>query len=135
MNFTPEQINLCKQIAEKYRKEMQYGDWYWHECEPTLENPFLWTTKDMYAYATGEKKYILPLWTVSDCLEFLKSRIFYGSISDVGAYYEASYKKVVIGENDEDKSILVGSGVCETPLEACLKAVIEVLKNERTKAS
>jgi len=73
-------------------------------------------------------KNLVPLWTISECLEFLKSRSFYGSISSVGSYYETYYKKMIIGENDEDKSIKVYSGIVKTPLEACLKAVLAVLE-------
>jgi hypothetical protein len=130
MKFTKEEISLCKQVAEKHRKEVESGDWVWVR---KYHNYFLviialvnrvQISNEGWFDITG----VIPLWTISDCLGFLKSRSFYGSISDVGSYYETYYKKMIIGENDEDKSIKVYSGIVKTPLEACLKVVLVVLE-------
>ena len=127
MKFTKEEISLCKQVAEKHRKDIKYGDWYWSNSH----------NKPLIAIAGGfkanEQKHfgVFKIWTISDCLEFMKSKSFYGSISNVGSYYETYYKKMIIGENDEDKSIKVYSGIVKTPLEACLKAVLAVLEESK----
>ena len=139
IEFTKEEISLCKRVAERHRKEIERGDWVLYgkdeirlaeRIKVNLElNDIIWIgDNDSTGVVSQNNSEVTPLWTISDCLEFLKARIFYGSISDVGSYYEAYYKKVIVGENDEDLSIKVQSGTCKTPLEACLKAVLAVLE-------
>ena len=122
--FTKEEISLCKQVIEWYEKEIEFGDWYY---EKDSDDIFLCEeTNGQYVFPN-----LIPLWTISDCLEFLKSKTFYGRISDIGANYEAVYKKTIIGENDEDLSKVIWIRNTKTPLEACLKAVLAVLEEEK----
>ena len=79
MKFTKEEKNLCRKIAKKHRKEIEYGDWYY-----TTEYPeekyrariykYRWT--GMADRTINKRKEIIPLWTISDCLEFLREKFF-----------------------------------------------------------
>jgi len=73
MKFTKEEINLCKQVAERHREEINEGDWY---HEPTDNSIRL--CKDNLSFlqeAVSQRKFgVTPLWTISDCLEFLNQR-------------------------------------------------------------
>ena len=65
MKFTKEEISLCKQVAERYRKEIEYGDWF---CLNVDEDCYLW--KEEFTRPDVPEE-CFPLWTISDCLEFL----------------------------------------------------------------
>ncbi len=133
MKFTKEEISLCKQIAEKHRKEVEYGDWFIMPSDPHLFPTVLESSPAHKLWQSEINKKAIPLWTISDCLEFLKSKSFYGGLLDRGKYYVANYTKAIIGEDNEDLSIRVRSGTANTPLEACLKAAIAVLGEEAGK--
>ena len=137
IKFTKEEISLCKQVAEKHRKEINTGNRVIDGLASGILLIYRKVQKGFYLECVDEKGCLVtrtkqtidfPLWAISDCLEFLKSKSFYGSISNVGSYYETYYKKIIVGENDEDLSIKVYSGIVKTPLEACLKAVLAVLE-------
>jgi len=124
---TKEEINLFKQIAKKYRKGIDYGDWYWHEVD---EDVFLHSTKEKYPYvADAEHAYIIPLWTISDCLEFLREKGYRcagGSENKDGTWW--------FSFTNTDRSIAGGfyyQGVGKTPLEACLKPVLAVVEENK----
>lgn len=134
MKITKEEISLCRRVAEKHRKEIKYGDWY----ISIDSRMYLWLSSSLFnkefvdsCEPKNQADKIIPLWTISDCLEFLKSKSFYGALSDIGSYYETHYRKIIIGKNDEDLSIRVQSGITKTPLEACLKTVLAVLEEEK----
>ena len=72
MKFTEEEISLCKKIAEKHKKPIEYGDWYWDEGQKR-------TVICAVRLAHIEEapyfiKNCFPLWTISDCLDFLNKR-------------------------------------------------------------
>lgn len=112
--FTPEEIDLCRQIAVKYRKEIKYGGWYFADNESHLYDSHF---KEKFLTPNTE---IIPLWTISDCLEFLRRK----------------YKSILIQYIWEGWSVTVSTEPSyhivsfkydgETPLEALLCAVLAV---------
>ena len=123
MKFTKEEISLCKQVAQMWRKPIKYGDWFLNKGGVYAK---------IWPYGHNCKRIdVIPLWTISDCLEFLRDRALY-----------------LLGLNQSDECEFV-CGFCEvddmgmriidetakwvegtTPLEACLKAVLAVLEEE-----
>jgi len=133
MKPTKEEIDLLKQIAEKHRKPIEYGDWYWHEID---EDVFLHSTKEKYPYvADAEHEYIIPLWTIFDCLEFLNKRgVAIENLHQPGWKNWSILIKHVSVLHIKDakwtgKELEIRSN--KTPLEACLKAVLAVLEEKK----
>ena len=121
MKFTKEEISLCKQVAEKHRKEIIFGVWF-HDLEDPEHLPFLWCN------LTDElkRKSAVPLWTISDCLEFLEERGWDAyDMSSWGG--DASMKIVHIKPGETSKQFGFRS---TTLLKACLKAVLAVLEEK-----
>ena len=126
IEFTKEEISLCKQVAEKHRKDIEYGDWYWSNSH----------NKPLIAIAGGfkanEQKHfgVFKIWTISDCLEFLRERAFY--LEGLCQVDECEYECDVSEMDDmglvrHTKRHFEG----KTPLEACLKAVLAVLEEKK----
>ena len=124
---TKEEINLFKQIAKKYRKGIDYGDWYWHEVD---EDVFLHSTKEKYPYvADAERAYIIPLWTISDCLEFLEEKTTDWSLDkdiDREGRQTGKFSFWWMPSPKYKDNYRLG----KTKLEACLKAVLAVLEEK-----
>ena len=127
--FTKKEISLCKQLAEKHRKKIGEGDWYISESSeyktgwssPMLnDNDYEPVKMKLTGIFDDKDRNDVPLWTISDCLEFLREKFERLRFCDD--------KKLEV-------QIWLPDGfyyhVGKTPLEACLKAVIEVLKNEK----
>lgn len=117
MKFNKEEISLCKQVAEKHRKEVEYGGWYIsYDKEIRLKTFF----------GTGfEEEKSIPLWTISDCLEFLREK---GSEwVDIRIHYPDT---VVVewAKRAKDVNLMENYRTGDTLLEACLKAVLAVLE-------
>lgn len=121
--FTKEEISLCKQIAEKHKKKrLELGDWYLlkllHEKEQIRlygnQKPWIILTKDF-----------IPLWTISDCLEFLRKRGW----ALCNHYDDLKDKNVVILFGRGESELLEGKGKADN--EACLKAVLAVIKESK----
>ena len=119
MKFTKEEISLCKQVAEKYKKRVEYGDWYLNEKSNI---PYLWKSIPPFKYI---HKNIIPLWAISACLEFLRERckdhvllIHEEDLDDDEEWY------LWFDEYKETQQWDKG----KTPLEACLKVVLAVLE-------
>jgi len=143
MKFTKTEIDLCKQIAERHRKELDVGDWFYVKMsdsdEPYIgcvtntdkdrERPRLWDCYD----ASFEIAIVIPPWTISDCLEFLRERKRIDG--EIRLAYIDHHDKYFAHIFEEDASairtkiILVESG--KTPLEALLKAVLAVLEEKK----
>lgn len=120
MKFTKEEISLCKQVAEKYRKKIEYGDWFINIKSGDV--PFLYQYGCQYS---GN----FVLWTISDCLEFFKERAIY--LESLCRTDECEYM-CAISETD-DLGLVRGTARSfegETLLEACLKAVLAVFEEE-----
>ena len=109
MKFTKEEISLCKQIAERHKKKIGYGDWY-----VNYDSKVRIKTFSGKGYREEES---MLLWTISDCLEFLGEKFERLRFCDDG--------KVEV-------QIWLSDGfyyhIGKTPLEACLKAVLAVIK-------
>jgi len=134
IKFTKEEISLCKQVAEKWRKPIKIGDWIIpksYDGKPSIILRIYENTPLHYFFTpfdnTGEE-YILgylevdfPLWTISDCLEFFEKRDYQVEIKRVADSWFIEIWK--IGHKAESIKEWIAK-----LLEACLKAVIEVLK-------
>jgi len=127
MPITKEEISLCRQIAEKYRKEIIKGDW-WHRNKG--ENPGYPAevvlvigegTAAVFNDISNHKRLYhhgFPFWTISDCLEFLDKRMYtFERAVQLGSIFNVSFISV-------DGKQKKGSG--DTMLEACLKAVLAI---------
>ena len=148
IKFTPEEINLCKQVAKKHRKEIVQGDWIvnsknkrflvsgvelWKSQRPGLEHTMAYDLdpvdrlEDAIVTLDEQIKEYIPLWTVSDCLEFLKKKGFH-RISLI--CWSDSNVDLWITEKKGENAIydIIGQ---KTPLEACLKAVLAELEETK----
>jgi len=123
--MTKKELNLCKQIAEKYRKEIKYADWYWS----TSYNEPLLATDGGFRIKEQEHHGVFKIWTISDCLEFLKEKNRWVRM-DTRPKEEGSTTRIWIFSefNLEEAWIKHPSYDGKTPLEACLKAALAVLE-------
>ena len=115
MNFTKEEISLCKQIAEKHRKKVGHGDWYLLNKALVLSVFPVSNEKDFYSVR------VIPLWTISDCLEFFEKKGFQ-------TFLIMELAKGWGCDGYLGNKIYSGEG--NTILEACLKAVLAVLEEK-----
>lgn len=126
IKFNPEEISLCKQVAKKHKKEIGKGDWYISEdsdYKTGWSNPML----NFSDYAPVKKKLPgifddkdrndIPLWTISDCLEFLGDKIGVIELWRTGRTLKWMFRK---GDQKWWSA--------KTPLKACLRAVLAVLE-------
>jgi hypothetical protein len=123
MKFTKEEISLCKQVAKKHRKVIEYGIHLYDEFKD-----FGFVYVDTYFQRLNIAKTpndYIQIWTVSDCLEFLRDRckdhvllIHEEGLEDDEEWY------LWLDEYKETQQWDKG----KTPLEACLKAVLAVLE-------
>lgn len=74
MKFTKTEIDLCKKIKEKKKKEVLYGDWFYSENfkEVVCNIPFINPIRDREIL--NRDKSATPLWTIEDCLGFLEEK-------------------------------------------------------------
>ena len=133
MKFTDEEIRLCKLIAEKERKEIKHGDWIYHE---PYKNYFLVVNSVIFQYQIQGGKWFdkqkkesrkinTPLWTLSDAIEWLKKKGWWARI-DLGIDDTRIYMfhEDLPFKNWNKYPMYKG----KTFLEACLKAVLAILK-------
>ena len=136
MKFTKEEISLCKQVAEKYRRVVEEGDYLsfidktwlvYHTTGPWIS---VISRGAKHAISTNldDKNEWFPLWTISDCLEFLRDKVSGAHLVTL----EVSSKE----GNDKCACCIFDPSACDqkeyiflgkTPLEACLKAVLALL--------
>ena len=113
MKFTIEEISLCKQVAERYKREVEYGIWFiWGDEAPTIASGNMKQRKDL-----------IPLWTISDCLEFLREK---GWLVRDLIEYEGEFGTTFLHQSVSEEKFINGDG--KTPLEAFLKSVLAVLE-------
>ena len=120
--FTKEEISLCKQVAEKHRKEVEARQYFYNNYLKKIQ----WS---------GEKSlpklsWAIPLWTISDCLEFLREREWRSysfAFNENGEIRELSIVHIPFKFKVEHQIIVKG----KTLLEACLKAVLAVLEEAK----
>ena len=116
MKFTKEEISLCKQVAEKHRKEIEYGGWYLTKGEVRNNADSKWVANEF-------SQACIPLWIISDCLKFLREKSWNAVIE---LWSTGRDDKWLCRLNHEVSQWWSG----KTPLEACLKAVLAVLEEE-----
>ena len=121
MKFTKKEIAVCKKIAEKHRKEIKYGDWYLDNIVVLLNNDFI---KGTIFVARQVRLGLIPLWQISDCLEFLRERRKHCVFL---SHDEGDEKEWWCFFDEYHETQQFDSG--KTPLEALLKVVLGVLKN------
>ena len=136
MKFTKEEINLCKQIAETDRllKLAKEGDWirneYGHASTELATSEYLG-----FVLRFVNIKHWFPLWTISDCLEYLEIECVPLKMQIRGDSYARlqGWKwRVSWGNpNVEEGKPWGGSINAPTLLEACLKAVLAVLVDSK----
>lgn len=128
MEFTTEEIELCKKIAKKHRKGIKYGYWFIYE-DPDRISGFSNTTLNHHSLEPefGNGKNIL-LWQISDCINFLESKGFDHIFSFIHFERGISFRaESRILDNPYKK---VGGREAKTQLEACLKAVLVIVEEE-----
>jgi len=122
IKFTKEEVNLCKQVAKKHRKRIDDGDWY---LRYDYDEP------DVYLEGMDDDKAVaksIPLWAISDCLEFLREQEWHiVALTDDAVFDEIFHYHCEITDYKFDKH---HSSSGKTPLEAYLKAVLAVLEEE-----
>ena len=118
MRYTKEEISLCKQVAEKHKKKVGRGDWYLLNNILVLSVFPVGEEKAFYSASSGR---IILLWTISDCLGFLR-----GKYAHVHINTHPKACECYIGQSGGQGTHDSFSG--KTPLEACLKAVLAVLE-------
>ena len=121
IEFTKKEISLCKQIAEKYRKEIEYADWYWS----TSYNEPLLATDGGFKVKEQEHHGVFKIWTIPDCLKFLRKEGFMVRLMEYENHsgirriecncYGHKTKGAFSTQGDKDEV-------------ACLKAVLAVLE-------
>ena len=118
--MTKEERSLCEQIAKKYRKDIGKRQYFYN----TFLKRIQWSGEEGQSKAT----WVIPLWTISDCLEFLRERckdhvllIHEEGLDDDEEWY------LWIDEYKETQQWDKG----KTPLEACLKVVLVVLEKKK----
>ena len=116
MKFTKEEVSLCKQVAEKKRKPFKWGDWYYFKKKVHL----IWSKPEPIMDDS-----CIPLWTISDCLEFLRER------GIRFAFYHDEIDKYYVDCGYDNKRQWSDIVAYKTPLEACLKAVLAVVEEKK----
>ena len=118
MKFTKEEIDLCKQVAERHVKEIHYGVWVAEDKGKTIKVS-LWNLPIGLTERQRKEGKWTPLWTISDCLEFMREKEHsFERAEQLGGIFDVSF---ISGEGTKK-----GSG--DTLREACLKAVLAVLE-------
>ena len=118
---TKEEISLCKQIAEKRRKEIEYADWYW---SASYNEPLLATDG---GFRINEQKHhgVFKIWTIPNCLEFLRKEGYMVRLIEYKNYI--GEKRIECNcYGHETKGAFSTRGNKDE--EACLKAVLAVLE-------
>jgi len=126
--FTPKEIEICKKVAEKERKEIKRGDWYLYDGEIHL-----WDIRYKMSDDDRGKPNPVPLWQEHDCLEWLRGHGFsiiqacehpmsHQWLVEINPYESPAYK--IMGRESFD-----ARGEFSL-LEALLKAVLAILEEK-----
>lgn len=137
MKFTKEEKALAKQLKEfGVRRKIKYGDWYIIKRKSIL----CAYSNDCFRRIMGDK--IIPLWQIHDCLEWLREKSWFvwgfGEHESGRDNIDTRYWVVNITEAIENGVYIYSPEVTKhcketfgkTPLEALLKAIIEVKKEQ-----
>jgi len=136
MKFTKKEISLCRQVAEKERRKIELGSWIFDAKESGVGfvsdfcGVFLFILsldgkKQRDDFVEDDREYF-PLWTISDCLEFLREKgyrvLLDENLTDVEPFEAKCYGR-------ENRRAYYSYG--DSYLEACLKAVLSMLEEEK----
>ena len=134
--WSKEEVSLCKQVAEKHRKDVSKGDW-WHRNKGNYPTEIVLVQRSGSADLFNDinkharlHSHGFPLWTISDCLEFLREkdyRLCLGTEERTSQIWTFSF--VNMNKHLNDNFYITGNG--KTPLTACLKAVLAVLEETK----
>jgi hypothetical protein len=121
MSFTKEQIDLCKEIVKYYRKPIYRGGSYIYSI---WKNPELFVSVGDLPNEYQIAEAIIPLWTWKDAREWLKEKrqFLIGHHDTASGEIEIHFGKSWVSEY---------AGIGKTDLEAILKVVLEILKEEK----
>lgn len=109
--FTASEIALCKKIAEYEKREIVYGDWF------LLNNKLTLCAYSNDGWRKRMEENIIPLWTLSDCLAWLSQKEGVIEVWRTGI----TLKWICRLKNHKWRR-------GKTPLEACLKAILQILE-------
>ena len=129
--FTKEEISLCKQVAEKHRKEVEYGDWFIMPSDPHLFPTILEASPTHKLWKSEINKKAIPLWTISDCLEFLKKKKIDCELFELSSERKEGFVRVTLWKTYANDRKYWFNKNGKTPLEACLKAVLAVFEEKK----
>jgi hypothetical protein len=158
MNFTTEEITLCKEIAKYYRKPIKKGDYIAREVGE-LQIPYIEyvdiVNRDgdslvvnaienkiyrIYSHSEGfvingdyqVEHELIPIFTWQDARGWLKEKGFYGSLNDLGKFkVYLAYKNFLDEEGAERMKQIRIMNQGNTDTEAVLKVILEILKEEK----
>lgn len=131
MKFTKEEVSLCSQVAEKHRKFIEYGGWFLNaQGKVSCASGYAYPVNQPVRREHENPKWI-ALWTISDCLEFLRGKGWTEIVIEINPQYCDDIKCFAERGNVDKGYEREVDGKGKTTLEACLKVVIEVLKNEK----
>jgi len=119
MNFTTEEIDLCKEIAKYYWKPIYFGDWFYDE---ELNRPAI------HVYTMILNEYMsdrFPLWTWQDARDWMREKGYTLETFSGDMHIEIAFHK----RGTHYLSSLNQDG--NTDLEAILKVVLKILKEEK----
>jgi len=149
MKFTKEEIRLCKEIARYYRKPIKYGDWYLIKTteyeDIDVNRSFdkngkrrrisIKKTFQVCAHCSPKLLDIISLWTWEGAREWLRERNWY--LFEHGDWYlnknEVLVRANPLLDNGEFNYDVAIKRFGKTDLEAILKVVLAVLKEENGK--
>jgi len=117
-----EERDLCKQVAERYRKPIREGEYIQQNYgKPEI---ILLTIDYIHHHLPFiDEKHWFPLWTISDCLEFFEEKGFNHD------FHFKKFKNGSWGFTAENKYKKV-RGEGKTKRASCLKALLTVFGEE-----
>lgn len=123
---TDREIELCRKIAKHWRKPIKCGDWFILEDNPH-EFPALYFGQDLFDITKKTK--LLPILTLSDCLDFLEKKGFKQGDIHFDEDLKGRKKASIYIEVSDDKGMFIKDLFKEgkTRLEAALSAVLAVV--------
>ena len=144
MKFNKKEISLCEQIAKKYRRNLKIGMYVWRKFCKSIQLIYRLDKEDkeIYTVILKEKKlnhlywnnlkggWLTPLWTISDCLEFLRKRDWLLDLKNsptpkYGKYYCACFMP---REHPKRKHGIYKYG--NTTLETLLEVILENIQRK-----
>ena len=126
--WTPEETEICREIAKRWRKEIVRGDWYHgtRDGQATMHDGLL-AFKDVFGKRWEHD--ITPLLSIEDCLAELERRGF-DPITLFIDHEEGQSTGVPYGVEVYRGSKTIVMTEADTPRLACLKALLSVLEGD-----